>query len=264
MASLRAHDLHFGYAPSRPVLRGVSAEFPAGSITVVIGPNGAGKSTLVRALLGFIRPNRGHVSIGEVNVLKMRAAERASRMAYVPQKGEVAFAFTVRAVVALGRFGSVGTRNADSTCMAVDSALESMKLLDRAGEPFGVLSAGQQQRATLARALAQLGTDPSGKFLLADEPVAAMDPNHAAEAMSVLRDTAYRGASVVTVLHDLTLAAAWADRVVALNAEGAVAASGDCRQVLNEDTLRSIYGVGFRIVKEQSNVIAVAARPDRP
>lgn len=243
--TLRADALEFGYARERPVLRDVTAAFEPGALTAVVGPNASGKSTLLRLLLGVLRPWSGRAALDGTDVVSLTHRRRARSIAYIAQRAGVAFAFSVRQVVAMGRFAAGAGPDADAR--AADAALERVDLADRADEPFGVLSAGQQQRAMLARALAQLD-DPdarAGRVLLADEPVSAMDPRHAIETMALLRDRARAGIAVAVVLHDLTLAARFADRAVVLGADGRVAAAGPVAEALDPAVIGPVFAVRF-------------------
>jgi iron complex transport system ATP-binding protein len=259
---LSASAISFAYHPTRPVLRSVSAEIAPGCVTALIGPNGAGKSTLLRLLLGVLRPQSGSVSIDGRNVADLPARQRAARIAYVPQRGSLAFAFSVRQVVRLGRYAA----DAGASDRAVDAALERMQIETRARDPYGQLSAGQQQRVTLARALAQLDhgavnsntpSDPqpprtdSTRFLLADEPVSAMDPRHALHAMAVLRELATQGVGVAVVVHDLSLATRFADRAIVLDESGRVAAAGATSVALDPAVLAPVFGVAFRRIADR-------------
>jgi iron complex transport system ATP-binding protein len=238
---MAAKNLTFGYGTDSPVLRGLDAEFPAGALTAILGPNGAGKSTLLKLLAGLLRPGDGAVSLDGAAPSALSARRRAKQLAYVPQRGSLAFPFSVAQVVRLGRYAADGDHDG-----AVDRALETMAIAHRAGEPFGVLSTGQQQRVTLARALAQLDPARPGQVLLADEPISAMDPRHALAAMNVLVELArHGGLAVVAVLHDPTLALRLADRVLLLNGRGEKAAEGPAEQVLTPENLENVFGVAF-------------------
>ena len=237
--TLRAEDLHFGYRPRAPVVRNVSFGLAQRAVTALVGPNGAGKSTLLRLLLGTLTPQAGRVTLDGRPLAALGHRERAARIGYVPQRASLAFAFTVRQVVRLGLYAA---GRADGG--AVDGALRAVDLAPRADEPFGVLSAGQQQRATLARVLAQLHGRPS-PIILADEPVSAMDPRHALETMTLLRGIAAAGGSVLVVLHDLTLALRWADRALVLDAEGRLVADGPAAESLEPSVLGGVFGVRF-------------------
>jgi len=251
---LRAEDVTFAYPGGEPVLRGARAEIRAGCVTGVIGPNGAGKSTLLRVLAGLLRPAAGRVELldgrGRARGLGgVGSRELAMRLAYLSQRPTVAFAFTVRQVVRLGLYARRGAESgADGV---VERALENVGAVDLIDRPFGALSVGQQQRVTLARALAQLdggGRERGREVLLADEPVSAMDPKHAAHAMGVLAGLARSGMGVVVVLHDLTLAARTLDRVIALDGDGRVIAEGATREALTPELLQTLFDWPFRWV----------------
>lgn len=250
--TLRAEGITFSFG-AQPVLRGVSLAAPPGTLTVLAGPNGAGKSTLLRIMLGVLRPGGGRVTLGGDDLHAMPARERARRVAYLSQRPGVAFPFTVAQVAAMGRWGAEDAE-------AARRALAQVGLADRAGEVFGVLSAGQQQRASLARALAQL--DGVGQpVLLADEPVSAMDPRHAIETLGALRTLAGAGGVVVVVLHDLALAARFADRALLLRHDGTAAAAGPAADVLSPETLAPVYGIGFTRVEVGGGRCVLPADP---
>jgi len=239
---LQAADLAFSYAPSRPILHNLSFSLQPGSVCALVGPNGAGKSTLLRLLLGVLTPTRGQISLDGQPLQSFSHRQRAQRIAYVPQRTSLAFAFTIREFVRLGRYSVSGREDKSAIAAAMDRA----GLLDRADEPIATLSAGQQQRAALARALAQLDAPaPAGsaRFLLADEPVSAMDPRHALEAMALLRSLADSGLGVAVVLHDLTLAVRFCDQALVLSEAGHLAAAG--AHALSPDILDPVFGVSF-------------------
>ena len=240
---LEAVNLSFAYRPGRPVLRDVCLALEPGTITGLIGPNGAGKSTLLRLLLGLLAPGGGEVKLDGKPVVAMEHRERALRLAYVSQRSTLAFSFSVRRSVTLGRFAARGSDGA-----AVDAALAAVDLTDRADEPFGTLSVGQQQRAALARAIAQLDLSrpPSGtRALVLDEPVSALDPRHVLQSMALLRDLADRGLAVVLALHDLGLAFRACDRAAVVDGHGRVAAAGPVATALSPGVLEPVFGVRF-------------------
>jgi len=222
------------------VLEGVTFTLEPGKVTVVAGPNGSGKTTLLRLLLGLLRPTSGRATLDGRDLHRHRPADRAARLAYVPQRAHVAFPFSVRQVVALGRRNGSGE--------AAEEALRRVGLADAADRPFHELSAGQQQRVALARAVCQLGAPaPPGvtRALLADEPTAALDPAHAFGAMELLGELASAGLTVVVVLHDLTLAERYAHHAIVLDQTGRVAAHGPARGALDPGVLGRVFGVRF-------------------
>ncbi|MDX2131480.1 MAG: ABC transporter ATP-binding protein [Planctomycetota bacterium] len=255
--TLAAHDLHVAFEPGLPVLRGVSASFAPATMTAILGPNGAGKSTLLRALAGLLTPDSGRVLLHvapdraeNISTLPGSARPRvASRLAYIAQSADVAFAFTAREIVGFGLYARGDARPALAPSPA-DLALQRVDLLPRAHDLFAVLSAGQRQRVSLARALAQIGcahpdADPAGRLLLADEPVSAMDPAHALRTLALLRALADRGGTVVCVLHDLSLARRFASHALLLSPAGTVAAHGPARDVMSPGALADLFGVRF-------------------
>lgn len=243
---LSAAGINFAYARAHPVLRDVAVEFPAGALVAIVGPNGAGKSTLLRVLAGVAEPQTGTVALAVAPSLHaLPPRQRAARVAFVAQRPEVAFAFSVREVVALGLYAT-----SPQTANATTAALAALDLTAFADAPFATLSAGQQQRVSLARAMAQLGLPSSShttlpKVLLADEPVASMDPRNALASMRLLRDAADRGNLVVCVLHDVSLVARWATHALLLTCDGRVAAFGPLHLVLTPANLQHLFGVRF-------------------
>ncbi|MEM1184610.1 MAG: ABC transporter ATP-binding protein [Planctomycetota bacterium] len=237
--TLAASDVSFAY-DRQPVLRGVSAALEPGSVTAIIGPNGAGKSTLLRLLLGLDKPASGAVMLDRDPVHAIPAPIRARRMAFVAQRPDAAFGFSVSQTVVFARH-AVGPDPE-----AVGRALALVELADRAREPFAELSVGQQQRAALARGFAQLDVESDEpRFLLADEPVSAMDPRHAGRSLGLIQGLATRGIGVGIVLHDLTAARAFSDRAVLLDGAGRVAHAGPTPEVITPRRLEPVFATRF-------------------
>lgn len=245
--SLRVQDLTVRF--DRLVLRGVSAAFGHGRVTAILGPNGAGKSTLIRTLLGLERPASGSVTLDERAVASWPRRELARRLAHIPQRASVAFAFSVREVVALGRYRADKAANAHQ----VEHALKVADLADRADAPVAILSEGQRQRVLLARALAQLSLADEKPcatpacYILADEPASAMDLRHTFATLGLFRRLASRGVGVVLVLHDLPLVMRYADDCVLLDATGNVAAAGLTSDVMHPDLLERAFEIPFTL-----------------
>ncbi len=259
--TLRADHLAFAYVPDRPVLRDVSFALAPGTMTAILGPNGAGKSTLLRLALNLLTPSSGQIYLDERPLRDFSRHALASRVAYVPQRPEVAFDFSVAAVVAMGRY----LQDRGATPARVRSALDRMEIADRAHDPFATLSAGQQQRVAIARALAQLDAPASSaRLLLADEPVSAMDPRHALHAMRILRGLRADNIAVAIVLHDLTLAARFCDSAILLSDDGRVVRAGPIAQVLAPDTLHTAFRLDFVALPDPASASTLwLPRPDR-
>lgn len=253
--SLEAHSVKFAYAD--PVLRGVSARFEPGRVSAVLGPNGCGKTTLLRLLLGLLRPHEGQCTLDGDIVNTLDQATRARRLAYVPHRPEVGYAYSVRSFVSFAQ--TVGPRRAE----LIDAALERLRLTDLADRPMTSLSAGQAQRASIARALAQL-TPGAGGYLLADEPTAALDPRHVAEVAGILRSLAAGGLGVVVVLHDLATAARLADDVVLLGENGSVHAAGSARDVLAREHLEAVFDTTFGFIEHKGTSVPMVSREPDP
>ncbi|MEX2219582.1 MAG: ABC transporter ATP-binding protein [Phycisphaerales bacterium] len=249
--TLRLEEAGFAYHPSRPVLRGIGAGLAPGALTVIVGPNGAGKSTLLRLMAGVLRPTAGRVTLDGHDVSALGHGPRARRIGFLAQRTSLAFAYTLRQFVALGRYAAGGA--GDPAEPSITAALGRAGLADRAGEPFGALSAGQQQRAALARVLIQLESSaepPERRTLLADEPVSAMDPRHALESMDLLHALARRGLSVAVILHDLSLALRYADHAWVLDPSGTLVAAGPAPATLTPATLDPVFQVRFEALGE--------------
>lgn len=242
MSALKAEGIAVRLG-DKAVLKGVDAPFRPGELTAVVGPNGAGKSTLLDCLAGLRRPDAGQARLGETPVLVVPSRERARRIGYLAQSPEIAWAVDVRTFVGLGRIphaGPWGLGAEDGA--AVEAAMAAAGVAEFAGRVVTTLSGGERARVLIARALAG---DPA--WLLADEPLAGLDPGHALDAGALFRRLAHEeGRGVVVTLHDLGAALRTADRVVVL-AEGAVLADGAPGQALSPEVLHAAYGVRARI-----------------
>ncbi len=242
-AALAAAGLGFR-AGAVSLLEGVTLQVEPGEIVAVAGPNGAGKSTLVRLLAGDLKASSGTITLMGQDLLGRRPAELARMRAVLPQQTVVQFPFTARDVVMMGRHphrsDPANSRRRDAEVVA--GALAATDSHDLEKRIFPSLSAGEQARVALARILAQ-----ETPVILLDEPTATLDVRHQEDAMRILRDRAETGAAIIAVLHDLNLAAAYADRI-ALMAAGRLAAVGEPSEVLNEDLLAATYRQPMRVI----------------
>jgi iron complex transport system ATP-binding protein len=222
----------------RTVLRGISAEFRPGTLTGIVGPNGAGKSTLARAMLA-LAPASGSVRIDGVDAAAMPRGELARRIAYVPQGQILHWPLTVERLVGLGRLPHLApmSRISDADTAAIERAMARADVLDLRDRIATELSGGERARVLFARALAV-----EARALIADEPLASLDPGHQIDVMELLSAEAAGGALVIAVLHDLTLAARYCDRLLLID-EGRIVAGGTPAEVLTADRLRAVYGI---------------------
>ena len=239
--AIAVDNLTVSYGPV-PALLDVSVEIPAGKLVGVIGPNGSGKSTLIKSILGFVKPDVGHVKL-----FGLEAARAIGRVAYVPQRGAVDWDFpiTVREVAAMGRYGHRKwwqdlTRK---DYELADDALAKVRMGDLAKRQIGQLSGGQQQRVFLARALAQ-----DAEILLLDEPFAGVDAATERAILDVLQETKKRGKTLVVVHHDLASAAEYFDLLILLKQR--LYGFGTPDRILDPQLLCEVYEGNLRVFAE--------------
>ncbi|RDH83323.1 MAG: ABC transporter [endosymbiont of Escarpia spicata] len=223
----------------QPILEAVDIELKKGEILGLIGPNGAGKSSLLRCLAGSVRTDSGVLQLGQQRFVDIPRNERARRIAYLPQQTEVHWPLSVTRIIELGRiphlepWGKLSERDQQ----VIESVIADADLLPFRHRPFNTLSGGERARVLLARALA---AEP--EILLADEPVAALDPAHQLDVMEMLAEHCSRGNAAIVVLHDLRLAAHFCQRLQLLH-QGCTLAVGKLGEVLTPDNLENAYQI---------------------
>ena len=221
------------------VLHDVTACFAQGGVTSLIGPNGAGKSTLLGVMSRLQHSDSGRVLVDGVDVSKNGGRELACRLAVLRQENSMAIRLTVRELVGFGRFPHNGGRPSPDDIEHVEYALSAMELEEFADRYLDELSGGQRQRAHIAMVLAQ-DTD----YVLLDEPLNNLDLRHATSIMRLLRRTAAeRGKTIVLVIHDINIAAAYSDRIIAMK-DGRIIADGTPADIMCTEVLRDVYGRG--------------------
>jgi len=228
----------------RRVLEDIGLELRPGRITALLGPNGAGKTSLLRCLSGLLRPEQGAVAIDGVGLATLPPRERARRIGYLPQSAELAWSLPAREVVALGRhpWRSPFAAESEADRLAITDAMASTDTARFADRPTGELSGGERARVLLARVLAG-----SPEWLLADEPLASLDPAHQIDILDRFRSAADRGCGVVLVLHDLNHAARVADDIVLLR-EGRLVACGPTAGVLTPHAIAEVFDLSVDIL----------------
>jgi iron complex transport system ATP-binding protein len=227
----------------RAIVDGVSLTLERG-LVAVIGPNGAGKSTLLSCLAGLLRPDRGMVSLDERPLAAIRGSELARQRAYLPQGARAEWPVSTERLVALGLTPQLPVFGGLPAAMAerVARMLDDMDLAAQRDQPATTLSGGELARAMLARALVG---EP--EMLIADEPLAGLDPRHALDGIVRLRTLAEAGTLVIASIHDLTLVARHATHVAVLR-EGRLIAYGPTSDTLSADLLRATFDVEARVV----------------
>ena len=229
------------------VLRGVTLKFDVDRLTVLVGPNGAGKSTLVGIMAGLRERYLGECLFDGIEVRKWDRRQLAKRVSFVPQMVRIEFPFTAGQVVMMGRAPHAsGFFESELDLRAAEEAMELTDTLPFRDRDVRSLSEGERRRVILAAALAQ-----SPQALLLDEPATSLDVRHQLDLHRVLRTLQQRGVLVVAITHDLNMAAAYADRVVAL-CDGEVVADGGPEEALRPDLLRRVFQVSAEVMRTNS------------
>jgi iron complex transport system ATP-binding protein len=250
-------NVTLAYAADAPVVTDLSLEVPAGRVTAVVGPNGSGKSTLLRGMSRLLTPVSGQVLLDGQDIHRLPARELARKLGMLPQGPITPEGITAAELVSRGRHPHRGlfARLSSDDQQAIDDALAAVELGELRDRPVDQLSGGQRQRVWIAMVLAQ-GT----QHLLLDEPTTYLDLAHAVDVMNVVHAAAHRsGRTVVTVLHDLTLAAQYADHLVVMGS-GSIAAEGAPRAVLTEKLLADVFSLRATVVEVGGAPVVV---PDR-
>ena len=231
--------LFFAYGP-QAALRGLDLEITPGRFYGLVGPNGCGKTTLLDVMTGLLRPSAGSLSFRGRPLTSWRAAELARALSLTPQEPGLGFPYTVRETVLMGRHAFIPRFSAPAARdeQLVDAAMARLDLAALAHQPVTELSGGEKQRVILARALAQ-----DAPVMLLDEPTNNLDVRHALAALGELeRLVRHEGRTVVAVLHDLNLAAAFCDHLILMD-QGRVAAQGPTPEALCAANLEAVFGV---------------------
>ena len=255
MSSLTLTDLSVRYG-KREVVHGFTDTVKPGDWLCLIGPNGAGKSSILRAVAG-LAAHSGEISVDGAPLRLRSPRRRAELVAYVPQNPLLPEEMTAFDYVLLGRNPYVsyfGSETAHDRAM-VHNVLERLDMATFADRELGALSGGEQQRLVIARALAQ-----EAPILLLDEPTSALDIGHQQQALELVDRLRHEhGLTVISAMHDLTLAGLYADRLALLH-EGHLVVAGDAAQVLRAETLAEFYGVSVTVHHEPDGTVVVVPR----
>ncbi|WP_319773120.1 heme ABC transporter ATP-binding protein [Breoghania sp.] len=247
---LAAHELTFSAGSTR-ILDGVSLRAPAGKVTVLIGPNGAGKSTALKCLTGELHPQQGGVTLADRPLTSIPASELALRRAVLPQASALSFPFTVGEVVALGLRAGQHPPEQEHIARA---ALERVGMSRHANRLYQTLSGGEQQRVHLARVLTQVWepvSENGPRYLFLDEPTSSLDIRHQIEVLEIAAAYAREGGGVVIVLHDLELAASYADHLVVMESGRVVAEGDNPEEIIDPNLLQSVYGLNATMIAKR-------------
>jgi len=245
---------------AKPLISDISISFAPAKLHLIIGPNGAGKSTLVKVLARFLHPQSGKVEYQGLDVHHATETELAKRRAVLSQAIDIAFPLTVREVVMMGRYPHFGSRPGPIDQRIVDEVMTHMDVTEFSDRSYQTLSGGERQRVNFARVLAQLwdygrsNGSKSGRYLFLDEPLTFLDIRHQIDFMKKIRTFADAPDIVIVgVVHDLDLAAQFADQIVLLN-EGKVVANGTATEVLTTERIEEVFGVTPTFITQDSRV----------
>ncbi len=235
-------ELSFAYN-GKSVLEGLDLTIREGEFLGLVGPNGSGKTTLLKNIGGVLEPDNGLIYLDQEDLSSLPTKEVATKVAALQQETRVGFDFTVREVVEMGRFPHLDRfeRHTDVDTRAVERAIEVTDLDEFCDRPVNQLSGGEKQRVFLALALAQ---EPD--LLLLDEPTASLDINYQVKIMETVQELSSEGLTVVAAIHDLNLAAQYADRV-ALLSNGGIEVLGKPREILTVDNIAEVFGVEVEV-----------------
>lgn len=238
---LRIENILFSY-PSTPVLKGITLHVSRGEVIAVVGKNGAGKSTLLKCINHIIKPSAGVIYVNELDIEKVTCLERARKIGYLSQKSEHVFPMTVFEVVLMGRYPYSPFRFTRHDEKIVAGILAQMNIGGLSNRTFDRLSGGEQQQVLIARALAQ-----EADVLLFDEPTNNLDLRHQLEIMQLIRRVAKEeGKTSIIAIHDLNLAASFADRVIIIH-HNKIFSAGKPTEVLTVESLLHVFGVTVKI-----------------
>ncbi len=242
------------------VLKGIDLVVRAGEFVGLAGPNGSGKTTLLHCLTGYHQPSVGVVKLGAESIARLKRREIAGQVAFVPQKTETVFAFSVLQMVLMGRHPFSGFAACDSAAdvaLAMD-ALHRLHIAGLAERPFDELSGGEKQLVLLARAFAQ-----AAPLLVLDEPLTGLDLRHQFELMTAVRRISHEtGNAALATFHDLSVASRWCDRLVLLH-EGIILADGPPAEVITAKNLELLYGVVAEVHSDYRECIFISVNDSK-
>lgn len=252
MVSLRVESLYFGYREREFLLKNVNVKVEAGEVVCLLGPNGSGKSTLIKCIGNILRPQKGKILIGDKDVQKIGGREIAKIIGYLPQTVNIVPPLTVSEVVMTGRLPYIAWSPTKVDLEKVRNVMEIFGVEKWAWKPVNELSGGERQKVFLAAVFAK---EP--EIVLLDEPTNNLDLKHQLEVMEIIRNYAIsKKAAVLVVVHDINLAARYADRILLMNG-GEIIAEGDKRKALTRENIKRVFDINAEIVNVPKGVFII-------
>lgn len=235
-------------AGKKQILNHCELEINPGKFTAVLGSNGAGKSTLLKAITGEITLKSGSVTINGVNKAQLKAKEMARIRAVMPQQTHINFPFTIEQIIETGRFPHPA--NAVENEQVIEEVIKRVNLQEYRGRIYQTLSGGERQRVQLARIMAQIwGKTAHSKYLLLDEPTSDMDILHQHSILGITRSLLNQNMGVMAILHDLNLAAQYADDLIFMK-HGKILVKGPAQKVLTKENIEMVFNHPVELLKE--------------
>jgi iron complex transport system ATP-binding protein len=256
---LQIKNLSFAYEPANPVLKGITMEASPGEITALIGPNAVGKSTLLRCIVGLLKP-QGMIKLDGKEISSFKNDDVSKLLSYLPQELSSHAILTVFEAVLIGRLKTLSWQVSDDDLNIVLEELRDLGIEELASRFLNELSGGQKQMVSIAQALVSLP-----KILLLDEPTSNLDLRHELEILElIIAVTREKGITTVIAIHNLSLAARYANKLIVLK-EGTMYASGRPELVLTPEMVREVYGVNAKVITEEgiSQVIPISSASAR-
>lgn len=241
---LTAVDAGYAVAGTQ-LLHQISMDINPGELIIAVGPNGAGKSTLMKMLSGEILPSLGTVSLNGIELSQWQLKHLARIMAVLPQHSELTFPFKVQEVVSLGRIPHATGRQRDREI--VGEILTRLDMDHLSQRDYTTLSGGEKQRTQIARIFAQIWDYQQEYFIFLDEPTSSLDLAHQQATLTIIKQLTAAGAGVFVILHDMNLAAQFADRLLLLH-RGRIVSAGDPWSVLSRDNIKSVFELDVSII----------------
>jgi iron complex transport system ATP-binding protein len=243
------NNISFSYNGT-PTLSDISFGIEKGDLVALVGPNGSGKSTLIKCMNGILKPHKGTIIINEKTLCDYTPAELAQEMAYIPQNENRNASMNVFDMVLLGRKPYINWKPSENDLKVTAEIIEALHIGHLSMRPFNKLSGGQQQTVYIARALAQ---EPD--ILLLDEPTSNLDMQHQLEVLELLSGFTRNGLTVIIALHDINLAARYANKMMMLKS-GLVFAAGNT-EIINEQNIENLFGIKVKIIKDDGDLFVI-------